>query len=102
MRRGFLGLAAQQRQLNRRLARLHNLPNNYGVEVVGINPDGPSARAGMRKGDIIVSVAEKMTETVDDLHRTLSEQALGNPIDLAILRGQERMVLNVTPVEAVH
>jgi S1-C subfamily serine protease len=102
VRRGFLGLAAQQRQLNRRLARLHNLPNNYGVEVVGINPDGPSARAGMRKGDIIVSVAGKMTETVDDLHRTLSEHALGNPIDLAILRSQERMVLNVTPVEAVH
>ena len=102
VRRGFLGLAAQQRQLNRRLARLHNLPNNYGVEVVGINPDGPSARAGIRKGDIIVSVAGKKTETVDDLHRTLSEHALGNPIDLAILRGQERKDLNVTPVEAVH
>ncbi len=102
VRRGFLGLAAQQRQLNRRLARLHNLPNTFGVEVVGINPDGPSARAGIRKGDLIVSVAGTKTETVDDLHRTLSEHAVGNPIDLVILRGQERMALTVTPVEAVH
>ncbi len=102
VRRGYLGLAAQQRQLFRRLARWHNLENNYGVEVVGINADGPSARAGVRKGDIIVSIKGVKTESVDDLHRTLSEQAVGEPIDLVILRGQERIVFNVVPVEAVN
>ena len=102
VRRGFLGIAAQRRQLNRRLARLHNLENNYGVEVVEINPKGPSERAGIRKGDLIVSVKGRKTETVDDIHRTLSDRELGNSIDLVILRGQERMVLNVTPVEAVQ
>ena len=102
VRRGFLGIAAQRRQLNRRLARLHNVENNYGVEVVGINPDGPSERAGIRKGDVIVAIKGRKTETVDDLHRTLSDGEVGNPIDLVILRGQERLVLNVTPVEAVQ
>lgn len=102
VRRGFLGIAAQPRQLNRRLARLHNVENNYGVEVVGINPDGPSERAGIRKGDVIVSAKGRKTETVDDIHRTLSDRQLGNPIDLVILRGQERIVLHVTPVEAVQ
>ena len=102
VRRGFLGIAAQRRQLNRRLARLHNLENNYGVEVVGINPNGPSEQAGIRKGDLIVSVKGRKTETVDDIHRTLSDRELGNSIDLVILRGQERMVLNVTPAEAVQ
>ncbi|HBG19540.1 MAG TPA: serine protease [Desulfobulbaceae bacterium] len=102
VRRGFLGIAAQRRQLNRRLARLHNLENNYGVEVVGINPNGPSEQAGIRKGDLIVSVKGRKTETVDDIHRTLSDRQLGNSIDLVILRGQERIVLHVTPVEAVQ
>ena len=102
VRRAYLGLAAQQRQLDRRLARLHNLQNGYGVEVVGINPDGPSARAGIRRGDIIVSIAGKKTENVDDLHRTLTEHGLGNPIDLVILRGQERKILDVTPAEAIR
>ena len=101
VRRSFLGLAGQQRQLIRRLARWHNLENNSGVEVVGLNEGGPSARAGMKKGDIIVSIAGIKTETVDDLHRTLSDKALGEPIDLVILRGSESMVLNITPVEAV-
>ncbi|MGB3209508.1 MAG: trypsin-like peptidase domain-containing protein [Desulforhopalus sp.] len=102
VRRSFLGLAAQQRQLFRRLARWHNLENDYGIEVIGINADGPSARAGVRKGDIIVSLAGIKTETVDDLHRTLSDRALREPVDLVILRGQERLVLNVTPVETVQ
>jgi S1-C subfamily serine protease len=102
VRRGFLGIAAQQRQLNRRLARLHNLQNNYGVEVVGVNPNGPSERAGMRKGDMIVAIEGRKTETVDDLHRTLSDHAVGNSIDLVILREQQRMVLNVTPIEEVQ
>jgi S1-C subfamily serine protease len=102
VRRGFLGLAAQQRQLNRRLARFHNLENNYGIEVVRINPDGPAKQAGIRKGDMIISVEGKMTESVDDLHRTLSVHELGSPIDLVILRGQDRIVLNVTPVEAMQ
>jgi S1-C subfamily serine protease len=100
VRRGFLGIAAQPRQLNRRLARLHNLPNNYGVEVVGVNPDGPSKRAGIKKGDMIVAIAGSKTETVDDLHRTLSDHGVGDAIDLVVLREQERVVLKVIPSEA--
>ncbi len=100
VRRGFLGLAAQQRPIDRRMARLHAIENTYGVEVVGINPDGPSERAGIKMGDLIVSVAGKKTETIDDLHRTLSERMLGDPLDLVILRRQELIVLEVTPVEA--
>jgi S1-C subfamily serine protease len=51
---------------------------------------------------MIISVEGKMTESVDDLHRTLSVHELGSPIDLVILRGQDRIVLNVTPVEAMQ
>lgn len=101
VRRGFLGLAAQPRQLDRRLARIHNLPNQYGVEVMVINPEGPSGQAGIRKGDIIVAARGRTTESVDDLHRTLSNRDLENPLDLVILRGLERIILHVQPAEAV-
>jgi S1-C subfamily serine protease len=102
VRRGFLGLAAQQRQLNRRLARLHDLQNTFAIEVVTINPGGPAEQAGMRKGDMIVSISGRKTETVDDIHRLLSDRTLENPLGLVLLRGKERIVLNVTPVEAVQ
>ena len=102
VRRGFLGLAAQPRQLDRRLARMHNLHNNHGVEVMGVNRGGPSERAGIRKGDVIVSAKGRKTESVDDLHRMLSDRDVGNPIELVILRGLERIILNVTPGEAAR
>jgi S1-C subfamily serine protease len=82
------------------MARFHNVENHYGVEVVGVNAEGPSERAGIRIGDIIVSAKGRKTETVDDLHRTLSDRDLEHPIDLVILRGQERIVVQVTPAEA--
>ncbi len=102
VRRGFLGLAGQQRQLDRRQARLHNLDNAYGVLVVGTNSNGPADKAGIKKGDIIVSLDGRRTETVDDLHRRLSDHSVGDPLDLVLLRGQERIALSVVPIEAIQ
>jgi S1-C subfamily serine protease len=100
VRRGFLGIAAQQRLLNRRLARLYNLQNTFAVEVVTVNPSGPAQQAGIRKGDMIVSLAERTIESIDDIHRMLSVQAPKDPLELVVLRGQERVLLHVTPIEA--
>jgi S1-C subfamily serine protease len=102
VRRGYLGLTAQQRQLNRRLVRLHHLQNDLGVEVVASDPDGPAGKAGIREGDVIVSINGQKTDSVDDIHRFLAEWPVGNSLSLDIIRGQERMDMNVTPVEAVQ
>jgi S1-C subfamily serine protease len=102
VRRGYLGLTAQQRQLNRRLVRFHRLQNNFGVEVVASDPDGPAGIAGLKEGDVIVSINGQKTESVDDIHRFLAEWPVGNSLSLDIVRGQERMEMNVTPVEAVQ
>jgi S1-C subfamily serine protease len=36
VRRGYLGIAGQQRPLNRRLVRFYNLPRDYAVEVLSM------------------------------------------------------------------
>ena len=102
VRRGFLGLSAQQRPLDRRLVRFHHLQNNFSVEVVRIDPNGPSGLAGIKEGDLIVSINGQKTESVDDVHRILAEWPVGSPLGLVIIRGQESIDLNVTPVEAVQ
>jgi len=102
VRRGYLGLTAQQRPLNRRLVRFHHLQNNYGVEVVATDPAGPAGSAGIKEGDLIVSINGQKTESVDDIHRILAEWPVGNALSLVIVRGQERMDMNVTPIEAVQ
>ncbi len=101
VRRSSLGISAQNRPLNRRLAHFHHLQNNYGVEVAGSDPDGPAGRAGIREGDLIVSINGQKTESVDDIHRILAEWPEGNSLPIAIIRGQDLLDINIVPVETV-
>ena len=67
--RAYLGFAAQQRPLDRRLARAHHLSALQAVEIVAIEAHGPAARAGLREGDLLVAVNGRPVGTVDDVHR---------------------------------
>lgn len=99
VRRGSLGLAAQQVPLNRQLARFYHLPNQYCVEVAAVNNTGPAYRAGIRERDLIVSINSHLVENVDDIHRILSEWPLGQAMPLVIIRGKERLEFEVVPTE---
>jgi S1-C subfamily serine protease len=100
VRRGYLGIAAQQRPLNRRLVRFYNLARDYAVEVLSVHSHGPAGQAGMREGDLIVAINGQDVESVDDLHRFLSEWPIGQPMKLTVIRGSERMEMSVVPAEA--
>ncbi len=102
VRRGYLGITAQRQPMNRRLVLFYHLGNNYGVEVIKSEPDGPAGRAGIREGDMIVSVNGQKTESVDDIHRILAEWPEENSLSVVIIRGQEQMDISVTPTEAVQ
>lgn len=100
VRRGFLGLAAQQLPLNRQLARYHHLPNSYVVEAVAVEKGGPAYRAGIREGDLLVAINGQTVESVDDIHRLLADWPIGRPLHLVFLRGKERLEAEATPSEA--
>lgn len=102
VRRGHLGIAAQQRPLARRLVRFHQLTTEYGVEVMSVSPNSPAAHGGIREGDIIVSINGHDSPSVDHIHRFLAEWPVGNPVKLTIIRGQERLDVEVVPVEPVQ
>ncbi len=100
VRRGSFGIAARQRLMDRRLVRFHGLKNNYAVEVMSVEANGPAGRAGLRRGDLIVSVNGAAVQSVDDLHRFLSEWPIGRSAEIEILRGAAREVLGIVPKEA--
>jgi S1-C subfamily serine protease len=99
VRRGFLGVTARQVPLSRRVVRLHRLKSEHAVEVLSVDPNGPSALSGLRPGDIIVSATDRAVTSVDDLHRTLAGWPIGQPLNLSVIRGPELIHLCVTPVE---
>jgi len=100
VRRGSLGLAAQQLPLNRQLARFYHLENINGVEVVAADKHGPAYQAGIRERDLIVSINGHAVESVDDIHRILSEWQIGQALPLVLVRGKERLEFEVAPTEA--
>jgi len=99
VRHGVLGLAAQTRPLDRRLARHHGLPQKTGVEVMEVVPDKPAARAGLRPGDIVVFIDGAAVESVDGVHRLLGASSIGRALPCKVLRGAELIEVTVTPGE---
>ena len=102
VRRGLLGLVGGIRHLDRRLVRLHNLPNELAVEVMRVDPNGPAGRAGIHAGDIIVGIGDEPVATLDDLHRFLTEWPVGRPVTVTILRRKDKVEIEVVPVEASY
>ncbi len=100
VRRGYLGIAARQHPVSRRLLRFHGLKGDFAVEVVSIAADSPAERGGVQTSDLIVAIGGQPVSSVDDIHRFLSEGLIGQSVGLTLVRGKERLEVKVTPTEA--
>ncbi len=100
VRRGWLGIAGQDRPLERGLARRLGLGHETGVEVLRVEPDSPAATAGVTQGDVVVAFAGRPTHTVDDLHRALNHWPIEGPLEMRVLRDGAVHALAISPREA--
>jgi S1-C subfamily serine protease len=99
IRRGYLGLGGQDAPLPRSLVRFYNLGVDSGVQVVSVEAGSPAERAGLQEGDVIVAFADQPVPNVDTLHRLLTENQVGVPAPLTVIRYPEKLVLAVVPEE---
>ena len=95
VRRGYLGLAGQNVPLLRRVTRFHGLQQDAAVLVTSLDADGPASVAGLRSGDLIVAFEDQPIQTLDDLHRVLTEARIGTFARISLLRGAERHAVDV-------
>jgi S1-C subfamily serine protease len=89
--RGYLGLHARNVPIPQHLARRYDLSQVSGVEVMAVEPGGPSEQAGILEDDIILSLGEQPTASVDDLHKLLTQLPVGIPASIIVLRGDRRL-----------
>jgi S1-C subfamily serine protease len=100
IRRGVIGVAGQNVPLLRRVVRFFDLPVESGILVISVEANGAAQRAGLREGDIVVGFDGQPVEAIDDLHRLLTEARVGVRAPLTVIRGAERLTLEVTPEES--
>jgi S1-C subfamily serine protease len=100
VRRSFIGMAGQTVPLLTRMVRYFGLATETAVFVVGVEPGSPAQRAGLREGDLIVGFGELPVRGIDDLLRLLTEDRVGVPVPVTVIRGTERHQLAVTPTES--
>ena len=100
VRRSVIGIAGQDMPLSRHVIRAHGLTQQRGVGIVQVVDGGAAEQAGARPEDLILEFAGTKVESVDDLHRLLTEERIGAPQSLAVLRDGERRTLVVVPREA--
>jgi len=97
IRRGWIGVGGQNVTLHRRVLFLHGLTGDGGVLVQGVEPHSAAARAGVREGDVLVSWGALRVNGIDDLHRLLTEDAVGQAVKLGVLRKDQKVELDLTP-----
>ena len=99
IRRGYIGVEAQTVPLHRRVVRFYDLEQESGVVVAFVTPGSPAQIAGLREGDVIISLDKQPIAGVDDLHRLLTETKVGCSSQIVILRGTEKREHYVIPEE---
>jgi S1-C subfamily serine protease len=100
VRRAYLGIATQARLVPASWRRRFGLTQTVGLEVVHVEPGKPAAQAGLKTGDLILSVGNRPVQKPTDLQAVLQAHAIDQLLPLVALRGGERKTVALVPVEA--
>ena len=84
------------------LAAALNLPRSYGVIVSDVLPDSPAMAAGVRIGDIPLTVDGRTADSVPYVSFRLMSVNTGAKVHLEVLRNKERLAFDIPVVEPPH
>src|SRR5688572_13469489 len=91
--RGWLGIGIQD--VDPDLAGAMSLPTADGVLVSDVEPGSPADKGGLQRGDVILTVDGKKTNSSTQLRNLIAEAGANKKVDLAILRGGKPQTLPV-------
>jgi len=91
--RGWLGVSIQP--MTPELATSFGLDRQTGVLVNQVLADGPAAQAGIRRGDILLTLGGKEVRGVRELQLLVASTPAGETVAVEVLRDGKRQTLQV-------
>jgi S1-C subfamily serine protease len=99
VRRAYIGVFSQTAPVPRRHAIIAGIENKMGALLTQIEPDGPSALAGLLPGDVVIKLDGVAINGVDDLVRVLDRDRIDRTLEINVLRMGRLRVVDIHPTE---
>lgn len=95
--RAYIGVSLMN--ISPELREHFGAPKDAGVMVEGVQKDSPADKAGIKVGDIVLSVDGKDVRSSADLRAAMREKKEGDSVRVEVLRGRSRHTLVTTVKE---
>jgi len=92
--RGWLGVEIQE--VTPDLAKSFGLSVPRGALVAGVESDGPAAKAGVERGDIITKFNGETVHDEHELPEMVAQTPIGREVAIEVIRNGKHLTLNAT------
>jgi serine protease Do len=97
--RGRVGMAVQT--ITPAMADGLQLGRDWGVVASDVQPDGPADKAGVKIGDIILTLNRRVMHNARQLEAYIYRSPMRQHVTLGILRGKDQLEINVPVIDTV-
>jgi S1-C subfamily serine protease len=98
--RAYLGISGQNVPLPTKITRHFQFKKDAGVQIIDVVSNSPAYHAGLKEGDVIISLDDNQISSIDDIHKTLGENVIGKKMNVTLLRDWINLVqITIVPAE---
>ncbi len=91
VRRRQLGVVATVQRLSPAIVRQFDLLSDQVVQVVEVTAAGVAQQSGIQERDLIVALNDRITASVDDVHRLLALIPQNVSVDVTLIRSRIKL-----------
>lgn len=91
-------LGVQLTTMTEKFAEENNLPFVEGACIISVQPLSPAARAGLKAGDIIISIDGKLIKNADEVVSEIRARDVGGKIEIELVRGSKSNKIKVQAI----